>query len=487
MKNRRVLRVALLVAASCAAVSLPMVSVARAQTNAVTAVTPYYGVVQGADAVLRAGVGDTMYAIGRPNVSQVLRIDGEAIDPGTKQSWFRVEYPAGLSVFVSADAVTLDAGGATGVVSKPVHLRAINMQTRAGSWARAVSEQLATGTKLTILGQELAADKKTVTSYIVPAPAGARGFIKASLVQRATQDQINAFVASRGAQPKPMTAVPNQPTAQPGSQPSTQPTGTPAGAQPGGAQTNLTEPMAVPKDSGAPRPTTTAANPTPTGAPPVSAQPESTTPGGVQPATGDLRTVEIKPSPYEKLELAFEAVRKQPAETAEFGPLLVEFEAARSGLDSSALTFKTMAARMDQRIEYLKLWKDIQTQRRQLSDAMKTATDDEKQLAARLADVERSRQYSFIGRLSASSIYNGERLPLMYRVQTVSNTGARTLAYIKPGPGLNLESKLGQVIGVIGEAVVDPTKSLNIITPVRVDTLEPSATATGGTPGEPPK
>ncbi|MBL9031030.1 MAG: hypothetical protein JNM80_04910 [Phycisphaerae bacterium] len=477
-QNRRVSLLVALATASFVAAPVALVSEVCAQVSPVTAVTPYYGVVQGADAVLRAGDSDTMYVIARPNAGQVLRIDGESVNPGTKQSWLRVEYPAGLSVFLSGDAVTLDPGGATGTITKPVKLRAINLQTRAGSWAQASPEQLATGTKVTILGQETGADKRV--NYLVPAPAGARAFIKASSIQRATQDQVNAYLAARGAEPKPIAATPPKPA------PAT-PQGTPQGTPTGGTPTtaNLTDPMAVPKDSGTPKPATTAA--TPTGAQP------GNTPGseavGVQPAAGDLRTVELKPSPYEKLELAFEAVRKQPAETAEFTPLLAEFEAARAGLDPSSPTYRTMAGRMDQRIEYLRLWKDIQAQRRKLADAMRTATEDEKRLADRMSEVERSRQYTFIGRLSASSIYNGERLPLMYRVQTVSNTGARTLAYIKPGPGLNLDSKLGQVIGVIGETVVDPTKSLNIITPVRVDTLEPAATATvpSETPAEPPK
>ena len=48
----------------------------------------------------------------------------------------------------------------------------------------------------------------------------------------------------------------------------------------------------------------------------------------------------------------------------------------------------------------------------------------------------------------------------------------RTLGYIKPDPRFALDGKLGQIVGVIGEASVDKDLKLNVITPVRVDLLQ---------------
>ncbi len=80
--------------------------------------------------------------------------------------------------------------------------------------------------------------------------------------------------------------------------------------------------------------------------------------------------------------------------------------------------------------------------------------------------------------LMPSTVYDGNNLPLMYRIQSVGAVGQRTLGYLKPEGDLNVKDKVGLIVGVIGEASVDPVLQLNIVKPVRVDALRPS---TGGT------
>jgi hypothetical protein len=240
------------------------------------------------------------------------------------------------------------------------------------------------------------------------------------------------------------------------------------------------------------KPTANATNPGTTApAPTIGSKPPAAAPGS-NPAAP---TVEVKappplpPSPYEKLEAAFEAVKKQPPETAEFGPLMSEIQKAMDKLDDSQAS-ATIRRRLDQRLAYLQLSLDIQAKRRKLAESQSMWSEHDKVIKQRMDEVAQTRQYTLVGRLSASSIYDGKRLPLMYRVQSVGGPAPRTMAYLRPDPKQGIDSKLGQVVGVLGESVMDPTLHINIITPLRVDTLEaaePADKAPTSPPTEPAK
>jgi len=83
-----------------------------------------------------------------------------------------------------------------------------------------------------------------------------------------------------------------------------------------------------------------------------------------------------------------------------------------------------------------------------------------------------------VGRLAPSAVYNGDRLPLMYRVQSVDPlTGPRTIGYVRPQEGQRLDGSLGQIVGIIGSTTDDDALSLRIIRPERVDVLDTSSFA----------
>ena len=76
-----------------------------------------------------------------------------------------------------------------------------------------------------------------------------------------------------------------------------------------------------------------------------------------------------------------------------------------------------------------------------------------------------------VGTLQPSTVYDGQRLPSMYRIVSVGGVAPRTLGYIKEKPEFKLVEKLGLVVGVVGEATMDRSLQLNVITPVVVDVL----------------
>ncbi|MEZ6242198.1 MAG: hypothetical protein R3B57_04070 [Phycisphaerales bacterium] len=88
------------------------------------------------------------------------------------------------------------------------------------------------------------------------------------------------------------------------------------------------------------------------------------------------------------------------------------------------------------------------------------------------------RSYVVVGRLAPSAVYDGQRLPLMYRVQSVDPVlGPRTIAYVRPAPGQDLAPNLGQIVGVVGQSVDDEALRLRIVRPERVDALNASTFA----------
>jgi hypothetical protein len=88
---------------------------------------------------------------------------------------------------------------------------------------------------------------------------------------------------------------------------------------------------------------------------------------------------------------------------------------------------------------------------------------------------EDGRVYTMIGQLQPSTVYDGKKLPLMFRVVSVGGVSPRTLGYLKDEKDMSLLGKVGAVVGVIGEAQLDRSLMLNVITPVRVDVLKPKS------------
>lgn len=417
------------------AVSVPAIVVSMA-SGQVQSVEPYAAVVVTDDTRMRCGFDSGYYPIATLIKGQVVRVDGQVAASATGgEVWLRIEYPAGTPALVGADVFQPDAGGKTGTLTKANALRAFNQSTGLkGSWSPALEASLSAGTKLNLMEPEAASDGRGNMLFKVVPPAGARGFVPGSALRRATPEEAAA-------------AQNKAPAAQPAAPVTEIKQGTPAG------------PIATPAA-------------TPTTPPGMQLNTPAATPAVKTPEVA----VEIKPaqpipaSPYEKLESAFESVRKQPMETAEYTELMAEIQAEIAKLDDTPNN-RTIRGRLQQRWEYLKISQDIREQQRKLADVKTVITENDRLIQEKIAEMDRARLYTLVGRLSASTIYDGKRLPLMYRVQTVGGGAPRTLAYLKPDPKLGIDGKLGQLVGVVGDSTIDPTLKITMITPLRVDTL----------------
>ena len=98
----------------------------------------------------------------------------------------------------------------------------------------------------------------------------------------------------------------------------------------------------------------------------------------------------------------------------------------------------------------------------------KSSADMEVIRGSRVA-MDARQPYIAVGRLNASTIYDGVRLPLLFRIQ--DPTGGQSIGYLQPGQGFDLTALLGQLVGVVGTKGYDEALRLNIIAPTRIDVL----------------
>jgi hypothetical protein len=179
-------------------------------------------------------------------------------------------------------------------------------------------------------------------------------------------------------------------------------------------------------------------------------------------------------------------IRKQPIETADYTGLIARYEAEIAKLDDTPAN-RMFRGRLQQRLLWLQGAVEAQNVRKKLAESSQAVAASQSSIGERMADVARNRQYSIVGRLTTSTVYDGQRLPRMYRIQAVGGgPSPRTLGYLKPDAMPGLESKIGQVVGVVGSAKIDSALGLNVITPSRVDVLEAAQVPGAQPPSAPP-
>lgn len=408
--------------AAAAAVLAPLSVLAQ-----VAPVEPFWAVPT-AETTLRSGESEKFYPLARVKPETLLWVDAQG------GGWSRVAYAPGMAVYVASDAVQPEPGGKSVRVVRPTHPRAAKLDTpRAlGSWKPATEQPLPAGTVLALASPVAVEDAGGRTSYRVAAPLEARAFVPTASLARATPKQALTYcdgLRARGIVVPGMDAVTPAVLA-------AAPSGGAIGSQPGVQGTDASP---RPADPG-PRVLTAA----------------------------------------EKLEQSFEAIRRQPILEAEVAELIAQYEKAIAEVENTALGARTRD-QLQRRLLYLRTQERVQAEVRAIEASKPEIADEVARAAARLKDVENARVYNVVGRLSASALYDGKRLPLMYRVQSVGGPLARTLGYVKPEEPLKLQGKIGQIVGILGESRIDPTLKITIIEPRRVDVLTPE-----GTPVESP-
>ena len=447
---------------------------------------PFLAAVTAEQTAVRAGAASRYYSFGSLDQNDLVQVVAE------KVGWARVRVvgPAfdgffGYLKFPRTEAARfqLDSDGKTGVTLGLTSIYAPNLDEKAEparSWKPIA--QLPARTKLTVLKTD-ATDLYVV--HTVRLPKAAEGWIDMTQLKRASLEQItvwdnalNGIKPAPGAQ-KPQTVVaktsvtepvlgqPERPTqtvvAAPGTRHDTDRVD--ATTQRRTDDVSIENPI-VPQTS-TDEPNQVLASELPASLP--IRQANDTAPVRAEDTKEQERVeqIDISNMTLEDLESAYARLLREPLETAEVLPLrrlYTAFAREHSGSD-------IVAEHLGTRVQQLQIWSELQEQVVELNQLRNRAKATAREVDAVAEALQRTDEYVAVGRLHASTIYDGKRLPKLLRLRD-PRTG-RTVGYLRANQQVKLPEMLGQLLGIVGEKSYDGGLQLNLLTPRRIDMLQP--------------
>ncbi|MFT5423678.1 MAG: hypothetical protein ACI89L_001466 [Phycisphaerales bacterium] len=448
-------------------------SVLMAQNAAeIQDVTPRWVSVTTPAASLHCGDLARFYAVADLAAGSVLRIDGES------DQWARVIYPAGVFPFVPASEAR-DLGNDRVALTVASQLRAPSkLMGLSGSWRSVYRTALPAGTEFEVMGRETNTDGD-VTAYAVKPVFGnainalPHGYIRKEALTDATEAQIQAHLVATGAKAEPTET--DSPATEPAQTP---PAGNdaPGGQTPADVNTELLNPInttlptgeAVPTDPATPPATDPASGPS---NPDLIEQADV---GTVTEPDADAYADEygIKPARLVELEDAFEEARQLPREELDTAleELLAEYQRAIEALVST--DGASVERSLQSRIDWLKIRMDTRDARLELNAFLADTKDTRDRNAELVENWQSGQAFDYVGRVLVSRVYDGKRLPKMYRlVENDPLNGPRTLGYLPEGGELDAGRYVGQVIGVRGSIELNPASRLRIVKPESVTVM----------------
>ena len=347
----------------------------------------------------------------------------------------------------------------------------------ARSWKRLV--KLAPGTTLKVHETFSTGNQNFM---LVSLPMNAQVFMNMAFLQKASPEESTALTTRYLAQAKPANPVvatsetTPEPSSPEGDLPATSAdTTTVVNAE----ITEETIAVVAENDAVVPAEITTPARPLDP-APVVVAVPEvttTTTTVVVANTDGETEEVTVKTSEIElvedpmatitlkQAEAAWEAIKNEDPDESEIEDLQLIYMAIATR-DTSDETTKRIA---ELRIRQLELQRQVKERLRRLESVKSRNTADKTRMNNAQVLIEARSAYDAVGRLNASRIYDGKRLPQLYRLQAPA--GGRTIGYIRPSESLDMIPMLGRLVGIVGSKDYDAGYRLLIITPKRLDIL----------------
>lgn len=436
----------------------------------------YIASVTGDDVYVRSGPSDSYYPFTKVSTGNLVQVMGEKI-LDEKSRWARVATtgPAFRSAYGYIRFAKTDSGkmrfsddGKSGVTLGRVDVIAPNYELNGAakdSWKPLVRLEADQTVQIMEISQT---DKETVLK--VALPEGAQGWISLSFLRKATDTEIAQFKSSlTGESVKTNTVKPTEVTHAPTPKPTTPSAdsskNTNTNAKTGYSSADDANSMNSPSD-----PMTNQASKSETGATTDDQPSGSTTPGPTsKPSTAKMKSTPVAPT-LDDLEAALKLLRKEPIDTAEVIPLREMYIDLGKRNPNDARVFRYVTTRVEQ----LQAWADLQKKQQELAEirGRLNSTSDEAE-AVRKA-LESSAQYTAVGRVGASTIYDGQGLPKLLRLQDAA-TG-RTIAYLQPDDEYKMVNLIGNLVGIKGEKTYDGSLRLNIIEPQHVDVLTTETT-----------
>lgn len=408
---------------------------------------------------LRCGDQDVFYAIGE------LKANTRVQAAGVSESYTMILMPESIGAFVPANEVDAALDGNTVTLMVDSKLRApSHLLGMSGSWKGMYAVPLTSGTSLDVI-EVMKSDSGDVLGYRVVAPKGPEGelpiaYIRTDALRDATDAEVRAFTNSGNTTPIPTPEVDPSPTLTP--EPETDVSDSADDESDSEVDSSLMEPMDT-QVHDEPVEISNAA--------PVEADEESqqaTEQDSTQQITTNGR---ISTAQLEDLEAAFAHARNLPRVELDeaLSELLAEFSRTREHAEPGT----SLAKALDQRIEWINIRIESRDQRQAIASALAAYDARTDVLSQQIKDWQSGRAYAIVGRMVTSSVYTGERLALLYRIQSMDPKSGRerTIGYVSPREGQDFRHMLGRVVGVVGSTHQDESLNLRVVSPDRIELM----------------
>lgn len=436
---------------------------------------PFHAVVAIDQAMVRPSPNSGYYHFGILKRNDIIRVTAQkhgwakvdVTGPAFEKFYGYVKYPK-----TEAGRIRLSADQRTATTLGPIDIFAPNLEQNGesnSSWKPVAT--IKPNKPLRIIGTRVG---DLLIVHKVMMPPSAAGWVNMAHLRRATTDQVAAWEAAqarnRSEQARKTVGASNPDDARAAASPPED------AAETNGANTQAVEPKptspvvvnAEVQDEGS----APAQDPKATGVAVATGADSVNTPEVVQPVLARAQPVERRTASQielESLEAAYAKLLKQPVEHAELTPLRELY----LGFAQDNAEKQRLVEYANARAEQLRLWAQLQQRVTAMQELNKRAetTADEAEVTSLV--IEMSGDYVGVGRLDASTIYDGKQLPQLFRLRD-PGTG-RTIAYLEPTAHFELTGMLGQLVGIVGERSYDGRLRLNLIHPQRIDSLAPQA------------
>ena len=410
---------------------------------------------------LRSGPSKvSAYPFGKMKIGDVVEVDEESF------GWakIRTRGPAfsGTYAYVLAnDKVTLSPDGKTLTATTPTEVRAPNINADGNPDASTkVIGQLNAGETLAVVGQ-VNGERERVHKVLVPPTAN--GWIDMLFLRRATSGEAQA-VADAPAAPTqaPAKSAPPVNAIEGGSTVIGESTTAPAGGGTVSVDPNATSDKTAAKASDATKASTN-------GAAGAKSEPVVEPKSVVEPAPRVKTEIEIaaekRRSAHADLEAIWVKVKAEPLGSSELSALKERYLI----LTNDPACEAEILALATTRVQQLDIQLEAQQRIQELKKLRAGVESDSEQLKAIKVAMEARSDYTVVGVLNASTVYDGVRLPLLFRL--TDPAAGQTVAYVSAKDANTLSTMLGTLVGIRGTKRFDEALKVNIVDPGTIDIL----------------
>jgi len=472
-------------ATCCCLTLLVLAAAAGAQTDE-RDIQPFTGAITGDRVNVRSGASLNYYRVTTLSDGDLVQVRSQLY------RWYEIEPPEGVTSLISKQYVRPDAEGRTGrVTGDRVNVRAPSPQGPDSSYK--IQTTLNSGDRVRIVGEE-------GDWYRIAPPDAATLWVHSDYIREATDAEIRAARADAPETSDPADVTDDSPgetetgnsESDAGGQPrprvvdsnaADDPAGQTDGADDRRVAMNATDTtpsadaQAATSDTPAASPEQADAADAATSASPATATATATGAGADASDQADPRQA----SPTDDTTSTAEGDPPGAGDDGEadaarqLDQRLNELERRFAELSARPLAEQTGLASLRDAYRELAETRDLTEEQRVVVDTRLELLNGRLELQQAMAELEQRKaelearrnarplSYDAVGRLVASSLYDGEDLPRLYRL--VDSMTGLTVGYVEPSDAVDLVDALGRTVGVVGETRYDPSLRLKIITP----------------------